>query len=149
MKKIKVLLATFVLTSMTVVSCSSDDSSGSTATVEGKWNQIKTVVKFGNQSVTQDYDLNETGCDKDYIEFAAASVYNDVVYNSQGGECIANAAEPGTWIKTDDKLTIENAGLLSDTYDIKKLTSSDLQISVTDSSGGITSTTTIFLKKVK
>lgn len=150
MKKIKVLLAAFVLTSMTIVSCSSDDSSGSTATLDGKWNQVKTVVKLGNQSVEQEY-IHEDGCDKDYVEFAASSVYNEVSYNNVGsGECAANASDAGTWIKTDKKLTIENGSqLASDTYDITKLTGSDLQISVTDSNGGINTTTTIYLKKVK
>lgn len=147
MKKIKVLLAAFVLAGMTVVSCSSDDS-GPAATIDGKWNQVKTVVKLGNQSVTQDY-THETGCDKDYVEFAASSVYNEVSYNNVGsGDCAANASDAGTWIKTDDKLTIANGSqIASDTYDIKKLSGSDLQLSVTDSNGGISTITTIYLKK--
>lgn len=149
MKKIKVLLAAFVLASMTVVSCSSDDSSGPAATIEGKWNQGKTIVKIEGESFTDVYDENTDGCDKNYVEFVSSGVYNDVVYFKQAGECQESIAEPGTWVKVDDELTINNGGELTGTYSISKLTNSDLQITFSDSQGGISTITTVFFKKVK
>ena len=149
MKKIKALMFAFVLAGMTVVSCSSDDSSGSTAAIDGKWNQVKTVFKASGGSITQNYEEDTEGCTKNYIEFVTGGVFNDVVYFKQGGECVESMATPGTWVKVDDELTINDGGFLSGTYDIKKLSGSDLQLSTTNSEGGITATTTIFLKKVK
>ena len=146
MKKIKTIMAAFVLAGMTMVSCSSDDS-GPAASIEGKWNQIKTVVKINSQSVPQKYEDNVEGCDKNYIEFVQGGVYNDVVYFKQGGECQESAADAGAWTKTEDVLEIINGGNLSGTYEIVKLSNSDLQIAAKNNDGGITTTTTVYLKK--
>ncbi len=146
MKKFKALMVAFVMAGMTVVSCSSDDS-GPVATIDGKWNQTKTVFKAGGGSITQNYEDNTVGCTKNYIEFAASGVYNDVVYFKQGGECVQNMATPGTWVKNDKSLTINNGGFLSGTYNITKLSGSDLEISSTSNEGGINSTTTVYFKK--
>ncbi|MDD3003865.1 lipocalin family protein [Flavobacterium sp.] len=149
MKKIKALMVAFVMAGMTVVSCSSDDSSGPAPEITAKWNQTKTVVKIGNQSVTQKYKDNTDGCTKNYIEFAAANVFNDVVYFKQGGDCQESAAAPGTWTKSDKTLTITNGGLLSGTYEIAKLSGSALELKTQNNEGGITSTTTIYFTKAK
>lgn len=149
MKKIKALMFAFVLAGMTVVSCSSDDSSGPAPTIEGKWNQLKTVVKISGNSITQNYEDNVNGCDKNYVEFAAGGVFNDVVYFKQGGDCQANAATPGAWTKSDKTVTIFNGGVLSGTFEILKLSNADLQLTTKNSEGGITATTTIYLKKAK
>lgn len=148
MKKIKALMVAFVMAGMTVVSCSSDDS-GPAPEITGKWNQNKTVVKIGNKSVTQKYTDNVEGCTKNYIEFAAANVYNDVVYFKQGGNCQESAAEPGTWSKVDKTLTITNGGLLSGTYEVSKLSGSALELKTQNNEGGITTTTTIYFNKAK
>lgn len=146
MKKIKALMFAFVLAGMTVVSCSSDDS-GPAPTIEGQWNQTKTIVKINNSSVKENYEDNVDGCDKNYIEFATGGVYNDVVYFKQGGVCQANTATPGTWTKSDDILTIADGASLSGTYEIVKLSSGALQIATSDVTAGITSTTTIYFTK--
>ena len=146
MKKIKALMVAFVMAGMTVVSCSSDDS-GPAPTIEGQWNQTKTIVKINNSSVKENYEDNVDGCDKNYIEFATGGVYNDVVYFKQGGVCQANTATPGTWTKSDDILTIADGASLSGTYEIVKLSSGALQIATSDVTAGITSTTTIYFTK--
>lgn len=150
MKKIKALMFAFVLAGMTVVSCSSDDSSGPAPTIEGKWNQVKTVTKIQNgSSDTDKYTGNEIGCDKDYLEFATGTVFNDVVFNKNGGgECLESKT-PGTWSKNDKVLVIEDAGFLSGTYEVVKLSSNDLQIASTLQGGGNSITTTIYLTKAK
>lgn len=150
MKKIKALMFAFVLAGMTVVSCSSDDSSGPVPTIEGKWNQVKTVTKIKNgPSNDVKYNGNENGCDKDYLEFATSSVFNDVVFNKNGGgECLESKT-PGTWTKNDKVLVIQNAGLLSGTYEIIKLKNNVLQVANTIQTAGNTVTTTIYLTKAK
>jgi hypothetical protein len=149
MKKFKAVMVAFVFAGMTVVSCSSDDSSGPAPTIDGQWNQTKTTVKVNNASPQNfPYTENTDGCDKNYIEFAAGGVYNDVVYFKQGGVCQENTATPGTWNKTDKTLTIAGGASLSGTYEIVKLSSGALQIATSDIAGGITSTTTIYFTKV-
>jgi hypothetical protein len=150
MKKIKALMVAFVLAGMTIVSCSSDDS-GPAPTIDGKWNQLRTVVKIGNQSITQQYEDDVTGCDKNYLEFTTAGVFNEVVYfkPAGGGPCQTDMATPGTWVKADNTLTISNNGSLDGTYQISRLSGSELQIATTESGGGITSTTTIYMQKAK
>lgn len=150
MRKIKALMFAFVLAGMTVVSCSSDDSSGPAPAIDGKWNVEKTVVKVANGgSSTINYDQNEQGCDKDYIEFAASSVFNEVVYFKAAGSgaCQADMAAPGTWTKNDKTLVISANSDLAGTYEIKKLTNSELQVEATKTIGGVSSTATIFFKK--
>lgn len=149
MKKIKALMFAFVLAGMTVVSCSSDDS-GPAASIEGKWNQTKTVVKIANgPSQTIKYTGDETGCDKDYLEFASAGIFNDVIFNKNGGgECLESKT-PGSWVKNDKVVTIVDAGLLSGTYEIVRLSNNDLQIANTFNVGGTSTTTTIFMTKAK
>jgi hypothetical protein len=148
MKKVKALLFAFVLAGMSVVSCSSDDDNGPAATIDGKWNQLRTVVKIGNQSgVEQLYEDNVADCEKNYLELAAGGVYNDVVFFKQGGACQQNAATPGSWVKIDNTLSITDGGDLSGTYKIVRLTGSELQISIASNVAGVTTTTTVYMQK--
>jgi hypothetical protein len=149
MKKIKVLMFAFVLAGMTVASCSSDDNNGPAATIDGKWNQVKTTVKINGQAINQDYGANVEGCDKNYVEFAAAAVFNEAVYFKAAGTgaCQIDMAAPGTWTKSNKNLIISNDGDLEGNYEITKLTNSELQISSTKSAGGITSLTTVYLRR--
>lgn len=149
MKKIKALMFAFVLAGMTVVSCSSDDS-GPAASIDGKWNVTKTVVKFSGQSITQPYEDNVAGCDKNYVEFAAASVFNEAVYfKGAGGSGCQTDISSGTWTKTDKTLTINTSGELDGTYEISKLSGSSLELKTDYSEGGITASATVYLTKVK
>jgi len=147
MKKIKVV-AMFVLTGLILTSCGSDDSGPTTpATINAKWNRTRTVSQVtGGSPVSTPYNDNVTGCTKNYIEFATPNVYNDVVYFSQGGTCSSNT-NAGTWTKSDDVLTIVNGGNLSGRYDIKKLTSTELNIESETTAAGVTTTTTVYFTK--
>lgn len=151
MKKVKALMFAFFLTGMTVVSCSSDDDAGPAATIDGKWNQVKTVIRVNN-TATPDipYTDNQAGCDKDYVEFAAAGVFNDVVYIDPAGsvDCQIDMLDAGTWAKNGTTLTISNEGDLDGVHQIIKLTATELQISMSGQVGGISTTSTIFLTKV-
>jgi hypothetical protein len=151
MKKIKALMFAFVLAGITVVSCSDDDS-GPAPTIDGKWNQVKTVVRINNGPGTDiPYDDNQAGCDKDYVEFASGGVFNDVVYIDPAGsvDCQADMLDPGTWTRNNDILIIVNDGDLSGAHKIVRLTNSELQISMSGDIGGVTTTSTIFLNKVQ
>lgn len=150
MKKVKALLFAFVLAGMSVVSCSSDDDNGPAATIDGKWNQVKTVISVNNVPTPEiPYDGDEEGCDKDYVEFAGAGVFNDVIYFDPAGieDCQIDMLDAGTWVKNGTTLTISNDGVLEGVHQIVKLTATELQISMSGQVGGATTTSTIFLKK--
>lgn len=147
MKKLKVILTAIVLTGFALTSCSKDDDSSVPASIETKWNQIKTNVQVGGQSFDQLYTENVEGCSKNYIEFAAAGVYKDVVYFKQSGTCNESVAEPGTWTKSGDNLTITNGGDLTGTYKVTKLTGAVLNIQTESSNAGVTTKTTVFFQR--
>lgn len=149
MKKFKTLFFAFILIGMTLASCSSDDGPGGPApTIEGKWNQIKKTVKVDNAAPqTFEYNDNAIGCPKNYFEFTLDNVFKDVVYYKQSGICQQGTTTPGAWLKTDNLLTISNAGIYSGTYKITSLTSNGLQIQLTDNNGLSTTITTLYLEK--
>lgn len=149
MRKFKAVLFAFVLMAMTLVSCSSNDdgSSGPAPTIEGKWNQIQTVVTINGTAVPTPYDSNEPGCTKDYLEFAPASIFNDVVYFKQSGVCQQSIATPRMWSKTNNSLTISGDTDLSGTYEIVKLTNTELQIKISKNIAGTLSTAVIYMNK--
>lgn len=146
MKKIKVVLATLVIAGLTLTSCSSDDSSGTAASIVGKWNETKSVIRVSGQNVTQTYE-NEPGCDKDFVEFKAGGTMDKVVYfKNASNACEADAETAVGYTKTDDALVI-NGGFYEGTYEITKLSGSELRIVTEDNLGGATATTTIYFKK--
>lgn len=149
MKKMKTLIIAFLIGGLTLASCSSDEVEGVPASIEGRWNQSKTVTTVGTGNLETPYEANTTGCTKNYLEFAPGSVYNDVVYFRQGGQCQESSAAPGTWVKTDNMLTITNGGDLSGRYVIDRLTNVDLQISTTNTVGGVTTKSTVFMTRVR
>jgi hypothetical protein len=150
MKKIKIFMFAFILAGMTVVSCSSDDNAGPAPTIEGKWNQEKTVVRINNGASTDiPYSGNQAGCEKDYVEFVTGGVFNEVIYFDPAGtvDCEVDMLPPGSWNKNDNILTISNQGDLTGVYEIVRLTNSELQIRMSGQASGVTTTTTIFLTK--
>jgi hypothetical protein len=149
MKKIKILLAAVAIAGLGLNSCSSsDDGSDTQASIVGKWTPIKTVTKFNGASSTQTYDDNEIGCDKDYVQFVDGSVFNNVVFNKNtDNDCIETAADPEVWAKTDDTLTI-TGGEFDGTYEVIKLTNSELRISDQESIAGNDVTVTVYFQKV-
>lgn len=149
MKKMKLVVAMFVVAGMTLVGCGSDDSGpAAPAEITVKWNQTKTVTQVANSAPVEVlYEDNVADCTKNYVEFATPNVYKDVVYFKQSGQCQANSATPGTWTKSDDNLTIVNGGDLTGTYKITKLTSTELNIMSENTSAGVTTKTTVYFTK--
>jgi len=149
MKNVKVSLAALFMTVFAITSCSSDDSDGPAANIVGKWTQTRTVTKVGNAgNITQNYDENTVGCDKDYIEFTVAGSFNDVIYfKNASNVCEADAAPASTYTKTDNLLTI-TSGDFEGVYAIEKLSGSQLAIKAIENVGGNEITTTTYFGKV-
>lgn len=152
MKKIKVVLATFVLAGLTLVSCSSDDDSApaTPASIIGEWNPTVSIVKTNEAPETEiPYEQSVNGCDKDYVKFVeAGNVFNRVLHakDPNTGDCLESPADPTTWLKVDDELTIA-AGQYAGNYEITVLTASELRIKKVTADGDITTTTTRVFEK--
>ncbi len=147
MKKLKLVLASFVIAGLTLTSCSSDDSSGSSASIVGKWNPTKSVYKLSGANKTETYKGNEPGCPKDFIQFSEGNAFSFVVYNKNpSNECIQAADVAATYVKSENNLTI-TGGEYAGTYEVTKLTGSQLVVRATQNVGGATATTTLYLKK--
>ncbi len=152
MKSIKFLLTAVLISSMSLTSCSNDDDDNSNSTggeLQRRWTPTKTIVEVGNQDLESDYTGNQAGCDKDYIEFAAANVFNKVEYNNDvnGNGCVAAFAIPATYSRNDNTLVI-SSGTYAGTYTITRLTNSELRISKTDNAGSTSTTTRHYFDRV-
>lgn len=155
MKKLKLAVFTFVAASLTLVSCSDDDNK-TTASIEGRWTPTKTItIVNGNQTVTN-YDGNETGCDKDYREFLAGGAYRYVIYYRNTTNDCTEDALVSTYNKSDSTLTIVDSDpdntMVSPpdagTYEITKLTGSELRLKSTANAGNVSLEVTYVYKKI-
>jgi hypothetical protein len=148
MKNLKVAITALTIAGLSLTSCSSDDSSGTAASIVAKWNQTKTVTKVGNSgNITQSYQENEVGCDKDYIEFTANGAVNDVIYfKNATNVCEADLATPTSYTKTDNAMTIAG-GEFQGVYEITKLSGSQLIIKSIENVSGNEITTSIYFNK--
>jgi len=135
MKKIVfVLVLAFAMTFIS--SCSNDGNDSPVpvaATVEGKWNfyKMSTVIN-GVPSAEEDYDDNEPGCPKDFIELKPGGVYGDGDYS--GSTCTLFATE-GTWSKSGSMVTITSEGI-SISFEVVSVSSTELKIKYSETFEG-------------
>lgn len=134
MKKVSILFVSALVLGMTFTSCSKDDDNSTPASLEGKWNFSKMGAMAGTQEVLVDYQGNEAGCSKDYINLAADGAITDVDYDSTDSPCEAFTST-GTFTKTATTITVTIDGS-SETVQILSLTSSELKVK--DADGMIT-----------
>lgn len=151
MKTIKVLFASLVISALSFSCSSSDDGGNPTGgDLTARWNQTKTVTKISSESYTTNYNDNQTGCSKDFLEFNDDHTTRFVVYNMSGdGVCQESpATNLSAWSRTDNTLVIGGSNAnYSGTFQIIKLTGSDLQLQSSNTTGGTTTTTTIYFTK--
>lgn len=148
MKKVSVLFVLVLAFAMTFVSsCSNDDDNDSnpvTATVEGKWNFSKiSAVIDGVPSPEEDYDDNEPGCPKDFIELKSGGVYNDGDYYNS--ECMLETSS-GTWSKNGAIITITGDGI-SIPLEVVSVSSTVLKVKYSETFEGITTVINITFTK--
>lgn len=146
MKKIRFAIAAVAMAGMLSVSCESDDNTEAPGNLEGKWTPTKTITVVGNGSPSETtYDGNQAGCDKDYREFVAGGTYRYGVWYLNATNACTEDVIFSTWSKSGDAVTIvdTNPDALiksppdAGTYTIMKLTSSELRLESTASSGGV------------
>lgn len=109
MKRVSILVASAFVLGLTFTSCSSDDDS-SGGSIIGKWNFSTEKVSFGGQTITEGaYSDNQEGCNKDYYEFAEATLVEGDYY---GSECTLDTYTM-TYTRSGNTLTITDDGDVS------------------------------------
>jgi hypothetical protein len=148
MNKIKLFAAALAIGALSF-SCSSDDSENLLGgDLTAKWNPTKTVFKVSGETYDEEYSGNQAGCDKDYVEFTDANMVNNVVYIDPAGavSCEESAEPPVEYVRNDNTLIIAD-GEYGGTYEIVKLTSSELRLQQTYTIGSVTTEATIYFRK--
>jgi len=135
MKKLIVLIVFALVSGMNFTSCSSDDDSTPSASIVGKWNYSKmSTIVNGVPSPEIDWEGNEPGCPKDYVEFKTGGVLNEGDY--LGSNCELNTFV-GTWSQNGNNITITE-GPISLSAEIISVTSSSLKFKATETNNGVT-----------
>ena len=144
MKKI-ILLFIYVLSLVFAFSsCSDDSDSPEPAAIEGKWNFNKMSVTInGITSPEVDYEGNEPGCLKDYLEFIPGGVLNEGDYF--GSECSLDIITD-TWVKNGNTITITSEGIVIP-LEVVSLTSSALVVKYSESQDGMTVIINVYFVK--
>ncbi len=133
MKKLLVLVS---LLAIGLSSCSKDDdSSGSSAALEGKWIFSKEGAIVGGNEMLIDYTGNEAGCTKDYSIIKSNGTIEDVDFDSFNSPC-EMFVDNYSWSRSGNTLTV-GEGADSSVFEILVLTSTELKIKET-TSGDIT-----------
>ena len=155
MKSFKILIATVVLSALTLTSCSKDDNNVQVPTsIVGKWNYDRTVTQtnigtdIGPELITYYMDDVE-GCNRDFIEFKAdQAVKKSVFFKNSQGNCEESSSN-GTFIKTGDMVTIvlPQDQEYNGTLKITKLTSTNMSLERTQNIGSSTLIVTQLLTK--
>ncbi|HEX9980348.1 MAG TPA: lipocalin family protein [Flavobacterium sp.] len=151
MKNLKSLFAGILAVCFVLTSCSNDDDNNENnlgGNLQSRWNIDKTTIKAGSGNTqTFDYTLDESGCDKDYLEFTSGNVLNYVVYvHNASNECEADMAPAGTYTRTGNTVVIIGEQYPG-TYEIKRLTGSELRLESSATVANVTTVTTLYLKK--
>ena len=137
MKKIIILFVFTLVSVLNFTSCSNDDDSPSPATdsIVGKWNfsKLSTTID-GVTSPEFDYDDNDPGCPKDFLEFKTGGVFNEGEYS--GSSCVLDSSS-GTWTQSGSTITItEGTDVI--TVQLVSVTSTTLKVKVTETDNGVT-----------
>jgi hypothetical protein len=134
MKKIKFVLFSVLALGLTAVSCGDDDSSSTSASLEGKWVYAKEGVAAQGQEVLQDYQ-HTAGCEKDYMLISSTTV-KDVWFNNDGEGCEEDS-ETSNYTRSGNTISIVEGGV-TNTATIEKVTATELKISETETLNGTT-----------
>ena len=137
MKKLIILFAFALVSVLNFTSCSNDDDNSSSSSIVGKWNYSKmSAIVDGVTSPEIEYDDNEAGCPKDYVEFKTGGIFIQGDYS--GSTCVLDSF-PGTWVQTDNTITITEG---TDVYtaQVLSVTNSTLKLKATETDSGMTIT---------
>ena len=106
--KTKFLILPALMLVLGSTSCDKDDDKYElpAATLTGKWNYSKVGTTIGGAEVLADYDGNEEGCNKDYVEFGSNNNFADVDYDSTDSACEV-FTDTGTYAVTGNTIVVD------------------------------------------
>jgi len=104
----KFLILPALLLVLGSTSCDKDDDKYElpAATLTGKWFFSKVGTTIGGAEVLGDYDGNETGCSKDYVEFGNSGQFASVDYDSTDSPCEV-FTDTGSYAVTGNTIVID------------------------------------------
>jgi hypothetical protein len=133
MKKISVLFISALTLAFAFSSCCDDEDSPVSTSIKGKWNFDKMSLTInGVTSPELNYDDNEPGCSKDYIEFASGAVFSEGDYS--GLDCLLDITT-GIWYKNGNVVTITSEGVIIP-FEVVSLTSTMLKVKYSETQDG-------------
>ncbi len=138
MKKI-ILLAVALVSLATITSCSKDDDS---ASLQGKWEELKFGELVGGQEVLEDVVPDSDGCQQDYTQITANSWISHE-FEDLGSGCEEVIGNPVSYTRNGNILTLSQG-----TAEIKSLTGSTLKLYLVFNFGGTTTTYITVLKRI-
>ncbi|HMI07014.1 MAG TPA: lipocalin family protein [Flavobacterium sp.] len=102
------LLSALTLGLGLLTGCNKDDDKYELppATLLGKWYYSKVGTNVGGAEVLANYDGNEAGCTKDYIELTDNNVFADIDFDSTDAPCEA-ISRVGTWASTGNTVVVD------------------------------------------
>ena len=128
MKKIVILFLSIMTIGLSVTSCSKDDNTPKTPSLKGTWEYSKSGVSIGGEEFLDNWE-HAVGCSKDHMEFLNDGKLKDVSYDG-ANQCAENVTD-GTYVKVDDKLTL-NFGGEEIVTTIMTLSATELKVSFED-----------------
>ncbi|MGV8994359.1 MAG: lipocalin family protein [Flavobacterium sp.] len=155
MKAFRILIATVVLSALTLTSCSKDDNNVQVPTsILGKWNFAKTVTQTNvgasiGPEIIIDYTGDEANCNRDYLEFNSDQSARKVIYYKNAQSVCTEDANLGNYTKSGETVTINLAQdeEYNGTFKITKLTSTNMSLERTQNIGSSTLIVTQLLTK--
>ncbi len=127
MKNRSLLFAFALSFGLFATSCSDDDNDGETlAPLAGKWNITKVGTTLAGQEYLIDAPQNQSGCDKDYLDFKIDNDVNQGNYDSTNNPCEL-ITRTGTYSRSHNDLTTILEGETK-VQDIVNLTLSELKL---------------------
>lgn len=143
MKKFSILLVSALALGLTFTSCTNDDDN-TMGSVEGKWNFNK--VSYTTSGITtpeQDFDDNEPGCNKDYIELLTGGVAKAGDYYD--ASCSLDVST-GVWTRSGNTITIVDSGDV-ETLEIVSVSATALKLKSTYTEGTTSVTVNVSFTK--
>lgn len=150
MKKLGILFVLALTLGMSFVSCDKDDDGEKVIipSIAGKWIYSKETTSVVGSDVViteHDYEDNQSGCEKDYIEFKSGGVLNVVEYYKDDIEC-EEEKFTGTWSQNNNKLVVTEDGD-TETYTIISVTADELKYKEVYVYNGVSYVITYFFTK--
>lgn len=130
--KTKIFALAGLVVAMGTISCDKDDDKYTlpAATLTGKWYYSKVGGTLNGVEFLNDYNGNEDGCQKDYVEFTNNNVFTDADFDSSSAPCQLTA-DAGSYTVTGNTIVTNIQGEVG-TKNILNLSFTELKVQDTE-----------------